>query len=139
VPAAIINGWNHTERDGRFPATSHVMLASPLPSPMAGAPCGSSHRKGAALSSYQITRVRKGMPASPHGHQHVSAVEINEQPRMVEEITVLIRQGDVDFHTLSPSTGKRSAVHPWTCCGVRTLRSDIDSAPDNNLDNLPEF
>ncbi len=91
------------------------------------------------MADYQITRVRKDMPQGQYAHCHVVAVEVNEQERFVDEITVLLRQGNDNFHTLSPSTGKQSQVHAWTCCGVRTLRSDIDSVPDNNLNNLAEF
>lgn len=88
------------------------------------------------MSSYQITRVRKSAMTAAR-HQHIIAVEINSQIRTVQEIIVMIRSGKYDFYTLSPSTGKTAAVHAWACCGLQTLRSDIDSVPDNNLDNLP--
>jgi hypothetical protein len=88
------------------------------------------------MSSYQITRVRKSALTTA-GHQHIIAVEFGRQVRTVAEVYALIRSGKYDFYTLSPSTGRRAAVHAWTCCGIRTLRSDADAVPDNNLDNLP--
>jgi hypothetical protein len=87
------------------------------------------------MGSYQITRVRKS-PVTPAGHRHIVAVEFNAQIRTTNEVYVLIRQGN-EFYTVSPSTGKRAAVHAWHCCGLYTLRSDADAVWDNNLDNLP--
>lgn len=90
------------------------------------------------MSEYLITRTRKSAPTAA-GHKHVIEVEINEQLRTVAEVIVEIRNGEDDFYTLSPSTGKRALIHPWTCCGMPTLHSDMKSVPDNNLDSLPVF
>jgi Protein of unknown function (DUF3892) len=80
-----------------------------------------------------------------HPHRHITHVGTGETLKhyqriwTVSEATKAIEQGDT-FHTISPVTGERAEVHPYSCnidgCTVQTLRSVKDLTADNNLDDL---
>jgi hypothetical protein len=79
-----------------------------------------------------------------HPHSHIVDVGTGDESgwsRIWTIAEVLSAMGTGDrFHTISPTTGERAEVHPYTCniqgCQITTLRSDEDLTEDNNLDNL---
>lgn len=86
---------------------------------------------------YLITSVRKS-PLAATGHQHIIAVKYDNRVTGAETVYRLIRNGNYEFYTYSPSTGMTADVHTLDCCGgLHTLRSAADAVADNNLDNLP--
>jgi hypothetical protein len=83
--------------------------------------------------SHQITCATK-----VHEHRHILGIGGPDGRWTVAQAYAAIDRGE-DFHTVSPSTGKRARVVKYVCpCGTSSLTTTADAVHDNNLDYLPD-
>lgn len=78
------------------------------------------------------------------GHGHIEAVGTGVQSASwafqwsVNDVLQAMAAGH-RFYTISQSSDGLAWIHPFDCsCGLQTIRSGPDAAPDNNLDALPQ-
>ena len=72
----------------------------------------------------------------PHDHIVSVGVGTSSYRWSVDQVRESLSHGDL-FHTVGPLSGKIAHVRPFDCeCGARTIRSNFEMEPDNDLEQL---